>query len=260
MSLEKPITVQRAHELLSAEYAEQRTPEWLALRENMITASDVASAIGENHYESPDAFVKKKVLRTTWAGNAATAHGTALEPLVRELYDQKTGRKTREIGIVQHRDYPWLGGSPDGITEDGLLIEIKCPLTRKIEPKVPKHYWPQVQLLLEVTDLEECDFVQYRPAKDENSEPEFVVVRVQRDREWFKERLPAIQAVWGRVQKGRVEGLCELLDDPVPWDDPKFKNEIVCELVDGDRGGGVDTGSGDQDADVCPQEQVSQVS
>jgi hypothetical protein len=65
---------------------------------------------------------------------------------VRDFYDQKTGRKTHEIGLVQHRDYPWLGASPDGITEDGLLVEIKCPLTRKIEAKVPKHYLPQVQL------------------------------------------------------------------------------------------------------------------
>jgi hypothetical protein len=51
----------------------------------MITASDAASAIGESLYESEDAFVKKKVLRTKWAGNAATEHGTRLEPLVRDL-------------------------------------------------------------------------------------------------------------------------------------------------------------------------------
>ena len=68
----------------------------------MITASDVASAIGENHYESVDAFVKKKVLKTKWAGNAATAHGTLLEPLVRDLYDARTGRKSHEIGLVRH--------------------------------------------------------------------------------------------------------------------------------------------------------------
>ena len=55
--------VARAKELLAAEYAEQRSDEWLALRDQMITASDVASAIGESRYETPDAFVKKKVLK-----------------------------------------------------------------------------------------------------------------------------------------------------------------------------------------------------
>ena len=226
--------MERARELIAQEYAEQRSQEWLDLRENMITASDAASAIGESRYESEDAFVKKKVLRTKWAGNAATEHGTRLEPFVRDLYDQKFNRKSHEIGLVQHREYPWLGASPDGITEDGILVEIKCPMSRKIEAKVPKHYWPQVQLQLEITDLEECDFVQYRPAKNESSEAEFVVVRVQRDRDWFVRALPVLERVWQRVLKGRAQGLCEIVDDPVPWDS-YFKKQTVCEIVEDER-------------------------
>jgi len=222
--------VKRAKELLAAEYAEQRSQEWLDLRDTMLTASDIASAIGESRYESPDALVKKKVLRTKWAGNAATAHGTLLEPMVRDLYDQKTGRKSHEIGLVQHREHAWLGASPDGVTEDGLLIEIKCPLTRKIEAKVPKHYLPQVQLQLEITDLDACDFVQYRPATAEREE-EFVVVRVHRDREWFAKHLPAMRAAWERILDGRKNGLCELLDEPMS---EQFKTEIVCELLPDD--------------------------
>jgi putative phage-type endonuclease len=223
-------TVLRARELIAAEYAEQRSQEWLDLREKMITASDIASALGENHYESPEAFIKKKVLRTKWAGNAATAHGTLLEPLVRDLYDQRTGRKSHEIGLVQHAKYPWLGASPDGVTEDGLLIEIKCPLSRKIEAKVPKHYWPQVQLQLEITDLEECDFIQYRPASiDPPKSEEFVVVRVTRDRSWFEKNLPQMEAIWNRIVIGREKGLCEIVDDPGVHE---FKNQIVCEIVD----------------------------
>lgn len=241
-----------AAKLIAAEYAEQRSDEWLALREQMLTASDVASAIGESRYESPAAFVKKKVLGLKWSGNAATAHGTALEPLVRDLYDQRTGRKSHEIGLVQHREYPWLGASPDGVTEDGLLIEIKCPLTRKIEAKVPKHYLPQVQLQLEITDLEVCDFVQYRPASAEKNE-EYVVVSVKRDREWFQTNLPKMKAVWDRVLEGRKHGLCEVIDEP------HFKNEIVCDLVEDEPGRGF---SGDfrTENGLSPQEPVPEVS
>lgn len=214
----------RVQELLAAEYAEQRSQEWLDLRENMITASDVASAIGENRYESPDAFIKKKVLKTKWAGNAATTHGTLLEPIARDMYDEKFNKKSHEIGIVRHPKYPWLGGSADGITEDGLLIEIKCPLTRKIEPKVPKHYMPQIQLLLEITDLEECDFIQYRPPD------EFVVVRIPRDRSWFEKNFESIQKIWNKIQKGNRDGLCELENDVIQFD-PYFKTKIHCQVV-----------------------------
>jgi putative phage-type endonuclease len=232
--------LERVRELLAAEYAEQRSQEWLDLRENMITASDIASAIGESQYESIDSFVKKKVLRTKWAGNAATAHGTLLEPLVRDMYDEMTGRKSHEIGLVQHRQYPWLGASPDGVTEDGLLIEIKCPLTRKIESKVPKHYYPQVQLQLEITDLEECDFVQYRPQGtitedgvtrlNPNKPQEFVITRIKRDREWFKANLPAMQKAWDRIVIGRTHGLCEIKDESPPVH--RVREEICCEIKD----------------------------
>jgi putative phage-type endonuclease len=220
-------------ELLGRTYADQRSPEWLALRETMLTASDVASALGHNRYERPDDLLRKKVLKTAWAGNAATAHGTLLEPVARDLYDERCGKKSHEIGLVQHPKYPFLGGSADGVTEDGILLEIKCPLTRKIEDKVPKHYLPQIQLLLEILDFENCDFVQYRPAGKayvptkgpynehglppvhaEVDQPEiFMVTRVTRDREWFAKHLETMQKFWDGVLRARENGLCE-----VQWD------------------------------------------
>ena len=154
---------EKVRALLEATYFEQRSQEWLDLRENMLTASDAASALGANPYEKPEKLLMKKCGAHKWSGNAATAHGTLLEPIARDLYDERYNKKSHEIGLVQHPKYPFLGGSPDGITEDGLLIEIKCPLSRKIEAKVPKHYVAQIQLLLEILDLEQCDFIQYRP-------------------------------------------------------------------------------------------------
>lgn len=212
----------------------------------MLTASDVASAIGQNRYERPDDLLRKKVLKTAWSGNAATAHGTLLEPVARDLYDVRYGKKSHEIGLVQHPKWPFLGGSPDGITEDGILLEIKCPLTRKIEDKVPKHYMPQIQLLLEILDFEICDFVQYRPATTkfvvpfgpctehgvgpeqvEIEVPEiFMVTRVTRDREWFAKQLPLMQKFWDGVERARKNGLCE-----VEWEPPA---EAKCQVLTDD--------------------------
>jgi len=222
----------RIQEIINRHYFEQRSPEWLALRENLLTASDVASALGHNRYERPDDLLRKKVLKTAWAGNAATEHGTRLEPVARDLYDAQTGRKTHEIGLVQHPRYPFLGGSADGVTEDGILVEIKCPLTRKIENKVPKHYMPQIQLLLEILDLDVCDFVQYRPGPPD----EFMITRVDRDRTWFDTHLATMQKFWDRVLATRENGLCEVETD-----------EKVCEVLGDDA---VDVPTQAEDADV----------
>lgn len=208
---------QRVAELLAKTYDDQRTDGWYALRGTMLTASDLATALGDNPYETPDDLLIKKCGFSTWKGNTATAHGTLLEPIARNLYDQRHGQVSHEIGLVQHPTHPWLGGSPDGVTESGRLIEIKCPLTRKITPAVPKYYLPQIQLLLEVLDLEVCDFIQYRPGPPE----EFVVTTVDRDREWFRRILPRARAFWDRVLEKRLTGLCEIQEE---------KEEYVCEI------------------------------
>ena len=121
----------------------------------MLTASDAATAIGCNPYETPDGLYVKKVGGRKFSGNAATERGTVLEPIARDIYDERYNKKSHEIGLVQHPEHPWLGGSADGITECGRLIEIKCPLTRKIEDKVPKHYIAQLQLNMEILNLDE---------------------------------------------------------------------------------------------------------
>jgi putative phage-type endonuclease len=193
--------------LLEQQYADQKSEEWLALRGTMLTASDVATALGENPYEKPSSLILRKCgAPRTFTGNDATRHGEKYEPVARDLYCEKTGEVAHEIGLVQHPEYPWLGGSPDGVTESGKLIEIKCPMSRKIKNEVPKYYLPQLQILMEVLNLEECDFIQYRP------DPlEYEVTNVKRDRQWFADRLPKLQAFWNEVLYKREHGLCEIV-------------------------------------------------
>jgi hypothetical protein len=64
---------------------------------------------------------------------------------------------------------------------------------------------PQIQLLLEIIGIEECDFIQYSEEKDL-----LKVIRVCRDREWFLNHLPVMDALWKRVIYKREHGPCEL--------------------------------------------------
>ena len=216
--------------LLEKEYAPQRSEEWLALRGKMLTASDVATAIGENCYETPKDLLYKKCGYNKFMGNAATAHGNKYEDEARIIYEQRHGEVVHEIGLCQHPKYDWLGGSPDGISESGKLVEIKCPMSRKITNEVPKHYMPQLQLCMEVLNLEECDFIQYKPAEFNWPKPEeFVVVNVKRDREWFEKYLPVMDEFWKLVLHHREHGI-----EPPPQKKkrtPKVKEIPKCEIV-----------------------------
>ena len=197
--------------LIEKEYAAQRSQEWLELRGNMLTASDAATAIGVNPYEKPEDLILKKCGHNKFHGNQATAHGNKYEDEARDKWCAQTGEVCHEIGLHPHPVYKWLGGSPDGITESGKLVEIKCPLKRKITPEVPVYYMPQLQLLMEILDLEEAVFIQYKPPELTWPSPsEFCVTEVKRDRQWFQDQLPIMDALWKRVlwhRQNGVEGL-----------------------------------------------------
>ena len=78
-----------------------------------------------------------------------------------DIYSINNSVNVLEFGLIIHDTYPFLGASPDGITENGIMIEIKCPFRRKITGIPPFYYWVQCQLQLEICDLTYCDFVEY---------------------------------------------------------------------------------------------------
>ncbi len=221
--------------LIELEYAEQRSEEWLKLRGNLLTASDAATAIGVNKYETPAKLLLKKCgMAEPFRGNEATAWGTMMEPVALEMFEERYNEKVYELGLVPHPIYNFLGGSPDGLTESNCLVEIKCPMMRKIIPgEVPVHYMPQLQLCMDIMDLESCFFVQYAPIEKTWPSPEvFDVTIVPRDREWFKTNLPIMRAFWDKVLYYR-EHLDELPKPKEKVKRPRKKKELepaVCEI------------------------------
>ena len=192
----KQLMLEKIRKLIEREYAPQKSEEWLSLRGHMLTASDAATAIGVNKYDTPEGLLLKKCgLGEKFTGNAATRHGELYEDEARILYEQRHNEVVHEIGLCPHPVHKWLGGSPDGVSESGKLVEIKCPPMRQIIPgEVPVHYMPQLQLCMEILDLEEADFIQYKPAATNWPKPEeFDVVNVKRDPEWWKTNLPIME-------------------------------------------------------------------
>lgn len=211
----------RVSKLLTQEQYAQRTPEWYAVRENLLTASDVAAALDIppfNSYKgSPRAELLKKKVNPVSFSNAYTIHGNKYEDVARDKYEKAYNESVLEFGLLIHPKYSWLGASPDGVTISGKVIEIKCPISREIgDGHIPHHYFPQVQTVMEVCDLEEAVFIQYKP--EEITWPrkeEFTVITLKRDREWFAKSLPVLEEFYRDMLAAKAAALT-----PSPQSEP----------------------------------------
>jgi putative phage-type endonuclease len=157
----------------------QKSREWYVERQNMLTASDVGTAVHANHNSSEEELiVKKSQLEPPFETNMYTFHGIKYEFVSTQIYEQIMNCRVEEFGLIKHKTVKFLGASPDGIVcasrHDGTfsplfgrMLEIKNPPKREIKTKgeligeiCPEYYWVQVQIQLETCELEECDFWQ----------------------------------------------------------------------------------------------------
>ena len=162
--------------------AQQRSPEWFEKRKTLVTASEMATVLCQNPYESRVTLLKKKIGITSNTSNMYTQHGNQTEDIACKKYEEITGHRVIPFGLWQSKEYPGIGGSPDGVTACGRLIEIKCPVSRTIIPGcVPEHYKAQLQTLMFVSGLKICDFVQYHTRDDV-----FDITTVEYDQDWYK--------------------------------------------------------------------------
>jgi putative phage-type endonuclease len=234
--------------LLDQEYAPQKSQQWHTLREGVITASDAASALGLNKpFKNRDQFIREKCGYFEIDGKLvkcdkkpdfssdATRYGCKYEDEARDEYVSKTGEIVHEIGLVKHQVYTWLAGSPDGVTESGRLLEIKCPYKDKVDQTIKPVYLVQIQLLMEILNLEVCDFVKYRPAEhSKTGQLEYSIREFKRDREFFEKIKPVLEETWDDIKRKRVYGLCEIEDDEVPYvhqDDPASMQDVSEQLL-----------------------------
>lgn len=145
-------------ELKKKPLIKQRTPEWFKLRENRLTASDLYEAV-----KNPFSLAKKKVKNINYNSNAIPAlkWGTMFEPMATRIYSIMNNKEVFEFGLIINDNIENFGASPDGITEDGIMIEIKCPFKRKIiDGEIPEKYYYQIQGQLAVCNLYNCDYIE----------------------------------------------------------------------------------------------------
>lgn len=148
--------------LMHLPQVEQKTEPWYKMRQNMITASDFAQALGEGKFGTTRQLIQKKCepaneSAASW-NNTIMRWGNMFEDVAVSIYEAMSEVDVHEFGLLQHPARSYFGASPDGISDMGIMLEIKCPFKRKITGEIPMQYYYQIQGQLDVCGLNECDY------------------------------------------------------------------------------------------------------
>jgi len=150
---------------------DQRTDAWHTKRGEMITASEVYQVLGSDSSRR-EVMMRKLEPRKEGSGSyiPALAWGTRFEPVAKRLYEERTNCTITDVSCVQHPVYSFMGASPDGLIVPngpdmkryGRLVEFKCPMSRKPGDEIPPGYVHQMQMQMECTGIDECEYVEFR--------------------------------------------------------------------------------------------------
>ena len=193
----------------------QRTAAWHEARRGRITGSQAGALLGLSPWQTQAEAIRAWVRNAKGAeseipDNPAFAWGRQHERAAQLALMRRENLTINDCGFLPYED--WLGASPDGLDDDGRVIEMKCPFgwRNKAEPE-PKplieqpHYYAQVQLEILCAKAPGAVFAQYRPAFgdpfSDNYAPEFLhVEHVAPDQAWRDEYLPKLADLWQQFQ------------------------------------------------------------
>lgn len=174
----------------------QRSPEWFSARVGRVTGSVAGAILGHAPYATRDDILRRMVrdyhgAEPEFQGNIATKHGEIHEDGAIMDFRLETGLDVEEVGFLPYED--WLGASPDRLTSDGGVLEVKVPFSlRKSETPEFKsladqpHYYAQVQIEMLCAEVTHAWFYQWSANGSK-------LERVKPDQAWRDENLPRLR-------------------------------------------------------------------
>jgi putative phage-type endonuclease len=153
---------------------DQRTAAWHMKRGQMLTASEIYKGLADaTPAQKHELIMSKLVPRpiTTGPGARSLLWGTRFEPIAKQIYCEiQYNIDIADTTCVPHPTVDFLGASPDGIIlakdendwRHGKLVEFKCPISREFNEHtpIPIGYFHQMQLQMECTGLDECEYIE----------------------------------------------------------------------------------------------------
>lgn len=220
------ISFGETHHIYQSSSLQHWFKNWQEQRKYKLTASTFAGAIGLWPRRRVQLWLEKIGHLDPFTGNLATCWSNIKEEEALERYKIITGNVVRfpEFQVYRETDpeYDWLAASPDGTVDQVVydlssrgVLEIKCPYfngdMKKAFPwtRIPLHYIPQTQGLLEILDRDWMDFYVWTP----NGSSLF---RVDRDEEyWNLLKIALSDFWWNHVHTAREECRKRVITDPL---------------------------------------------
>ncbi|KAA1053888.1 YqaJ viral recombinase family protein [Azospirillum argentinense] len=193
----------------------QGSAKWLAWRDQGVSASDIAVVLGISPYKSPwRLYAEKagKVPPEDLSGNMFVAHGKRCEPALRAWFEVK--HDTLLFPACGEADHPYIRASFDGLTDDGIPVELKAPSDAVFDEVVAlredatayRLYSCQVQAQIFVSGKDHGYLVFGRVVEKENGSlvvDEAVEFRIDRDEAFIAEMLQKAEAFMDSVKTGK---------------------------------------------------------
>lgn len=212
---------------------EQGSPEWLAWRKTVITATEASIILGNNPWDTPYTCWQRKLgLIPEKTSNEAMERGKRLEPEARAQFIQRFCMNMIPV-VVESTEFDFLGASLDGYCEaENAILEIKCGGSKlhekALKGEIPPYYMDQMQHQLLVTGAEKCFYYSYDGTNG-------ICIDVFPDAEYRKTFMPKAREFWRCVAFSEPPALQDsdykdMSDEPL-WRETASKYREVNEKI-----------------------------
>lgn len=189
----------------------QRTATWQEKRKGRVTGSMAGAALGLCPWRSPDDVIRQMVRKyhgypVEFDAQFVADWGKTHERAALLAFMRETGLHVEDCGFFPYED--WSGASPDGITSDDAVLEIKVPFSLRnggeFKPLAEQPYY-EVQVRLEMLSSKKrkAYFYQYIPERGDIFSPDHVPAQtkleeISYDEAWHEKHMPLLRAFYDR--------------------------------------------------------------
>ena len=149
-------------------FVAKHSAEWNRMRVSMIGAGSLAQAMGKVPNDPRQRLIEfkarqKPISREGYVQkHPGVRWGVMFEPMASRCFGELYGGgvPVREVGLTRHPTLACFGAEADGMTDNGHVVEIKCPWKRAVGGDIPVRYLYQMLGEMAVYETDTCDFVE----------------------------------------------------------------------------------------------------